>query len=197
MVSRAIVLPEAGHEGRVSAPEREHRFDALFEAYRSDIVAYCSWRARSQSDAQDAVAEVFLTAWRRLDDVPNGYAARVWLYAIARRVLANQRRSLRRRLALQERLKIEATPAPDAAGEVALVREALALLAPSDREILLLAEWEGLTAEQIASVVGCLAVTARGRLHRARRRFKSVFEELRTGEPNDPPAFLKEDLGNV
>lgn len=197
MVFRANVLPEAGHEGRVSAPERERRFDALFEAYRSDIVAYCSWRAGSQSDAQDAVAEVFLTAWRRLDDVPDGDAARVWLYATARRVLANQRRSLRRRLALQERLTSEATPAPDPSGEAALVRDALARLAPRDREVLLLAEWEGLTAEQIASVVGCLAVTARGRLYRARRRFKSVYEELRTGDWNDHPAFFKEDLGNV
>jgi RNA polymerase sigma-70 factor (ECF subfamily) len=46
--------------------------------------------------------------------------------------------------------------------------------------VLLLAEWEGLTPAQIGTVVGCLAVTARGRLHRARRRFRSVFEDLRS-----------------
>jgi DNA-directed RNA polymerase specialized sigma24 family protein len=49
----------------MSDGERRGRFDALFASYRSDIVAYCSWRAASASDAQDAVAEVFLTAWRR------------------------------------------------------------------------------------------------------------------------------------
>jgi DNA-directed RNA polymerase specialized sigma24 family protein len=48
--------------------ERRRRFDALFEAYHSDIVAYCSWRAGSAGDAQDAAAEVFLTAWRRVDE---------------------------------------------------------------------------------------------------------------------------------
>jgi DNA-directed RNA polymerase specialized sigma24 family protein len=53
------------------------------------------------------VSEVFLTAWRRLDDVPEGDAARIWLYATARKVIANQRRSARRRLALQERLARE------------------------------------------------------------------------------------------
>ena len=90
--------------------ERRRRFDALFEAHGLDIVAYCSWRAGSPSDVQDAVADVFLTAWRRLDDVPEGDPARVWLYATARKVIANQRRSTRRRVALQERLTLEAAP---------------------------------------------------------------------------------------
>jgi RNA polymerase sigma-70 factor (ECF subfamily) len=87
--------------------ERRRRFNELFAAFGSDIVAYCSWRAESESDAQDAVADVFLTAWRRLDKVPAGDAARIWLYATARRVIANQRRSSRRRTALQERLSLE------------------------------------------------------------------------------------------
>jgi RNA polymerase sigma factor (sigma-70 family) len=92
--------------------EQARRFDALFATYSPDIVAYCSWRAPSASDAQDAVAEVFLTAWRRLDHLPEGDAARVWLYATARRVIANQRRSSRRRVALQERLALEAAARP-------------------------------------------------------------------------------------
>ena len=48
--------------------ERARRFDTLFKERSPDVIAYCRWRARSQSDAQDAVAEVFLTAWRRLDE---------------------------------------------------------------------------------------------------------------------------------
>jgi RNA polymerase sigma factor (sigma-70 family) len=128
------------------------------------------------------VADVFLTAWRRLDELPDGDAARVWLYATARRVIANQRRSGRRRTALHDRLRLEAaapeeSPTPDA--EEALVHEALRRLGPRDREVLLLAEWEGLSPAQIATVLGCLPVTARGHLHRARRRFRAVFEELR------------------
>jgi len=158
---------------------RRERFDALFAAHSSDIVAYCGWRAASASDAQDAVAEVFLIAWRRLDDVPAGDAARIWLYATARRVIANQRRSTRRRAALQERLAQEARPASETtAPELDTVHEALARLGPRDREVLLLAEWEGLSPAQIAAVLGCLTVTARGRLHRARRRFRAAYEEL-------------------
>ena len=93
---------------RGSDSERRQRFDAFFASYGPDIVAYCGWRAGSASDAQDAAAEVFLTAWRRLDELPEGDAARVWLYATARRVIANQRRSSRRRCALHERLALEA-----------------------------------------------------------------------------------------
>jgi RNA polymerase sigma factor (sigma-70 family) len=169
-----------------SGGERRRRFEALFASYGSDLVAYCGWRAESAIDAQDAVAEVFLTAWRRLDDLPAGDAARVWLYATARRVIANQRRSRRRRDALNERLAREAvavsqeTSSPDK--QTALVHEALGRLGLPDREVLLLAEWEGLSPAEIAAVLGCLTVTARGRLHRARRRFRTVFEELGAGD---------------
>jgi RNA polymerase sigma factor (sigma-70 family) len=164
---------------------RRRRFEVLFASYSSDIVAYCGWRADSASDAQDAVSEVFLTAWRRLDDLPDGDAARVWLYATARRVIANQRRSTRRRVTLYERLAFHAAPAvvqePPSSGpgrEETLVHEALGRLGPRDREVLLLAEWEDLSPAQIAVVLGCPAVTARGRLHRARRRFRAVFDDL-------------------
>jgi RNA polymerase sigma-70 factor (ECF subfamily) len=165
---------------------RRCRFDELFGEYGPGVVAYCGWRADSHADAQDAAADVFLTAWRRLDEVPLGNAARVWLYATARRVLANQRRSGRRRGALHSRLALEAissSPVTSAAAEEqSLVRQALGRLGERDQEVLLLAEWEGLTADQIAAVLGCLSVTARGRLHRARARFRAAFEELSEDE---------------
>jgi RNA polymerase sigma-70 factor (ECF subfamily) len=171
--------------------DRARRFDALFRMYSRDIVAYCGWRSDSAVDAQDAVAEVFLIAWRRLDDLPEGNAARLWLYATARRVIANQRRSSRRRLALRDRLARERSD--HAAGVLspgsteAAVHEALGRLRPGDREVLLLAEWENLTPAEIATVMGCLTVTARGRLHRARFRFRVAFEELQTQGERDAP----------
>ena len=75
------------------------RFDELFHDNVADVAAYCRWRTRSPADAEDALGEVFLTAWRRLDDVPAPASdARVWLYATARRVTANQHRAARRRI---------------------------------------------------------------------------------------------------
>ena len=180
---------------RESKSDRRRRFDAVFESFGSDIVAYCGWRAGSENDAQDAAAEVFLTAWRRLDELPEGDATRVWLYATARRVIANQRRSSRRRLALHQRLALEAASAPHelppSDSEETIVHEALRRLGPRDREVLLLAEWEGLSPAQIAAVLGCLTVTARGRLHRARRRFRAVFEELQAPDQSTELSLLR------
>jgi RNA polymerase sigma factor (sigma-70 family) len=181
---------------------RRRRFDALFASHNASILAYCGWRAGSASDAQDAAAEVFLTAWRRVDELPDGDAARVWLYATARRVIANQRRSERRRAALYRRLALDAAAFPQGppspSREEALVHEALGRLGPRDREVLLLAEWEGLSPAEIAAVMGCLAITARGRLHRARRRFRSVFESLLAAETaRDTARLAREDHEHV
>jgi RNA polymerase sigma factor (sigma-70 family) len=179
---------------RVREGERRRRFDHLFASFGADVVSYCRWRTGSASDAQDAVADVFLTAWRRLDTLPEGDAARVWLYATARRVIANQRRSARRRAALEERLALQAPTVSQGeprSEEELLVHEALRRLPARDREVLLLAEWEGLSPAQIGAVLGCLTVTARGRLHRARSRFRSAFEELQSRDHESP----QRDLG--
>jgi RNA polymerase sigma factor (sigma-70 family) len=155
--------------------DRRQRFDALFREHVRAIASYCHWR--STAGAGDAVAEVFMAAWRRLDDVPAGEAARAWLYATARRVLANQARADARRTRLGERLN--AQPAPMSVVDNPLagrVHEALARLDPHDREVLLLAEWEGLTPTEIAKVMHRPPVTIRVRLHRARRRFRASFE---------------------
>ena len=115
------------------------------------------------------MAESFLTAWRRLDDVPSGDATRVWLYATTRHVVANQHgvvAAATRCGGPPRRGRPAASwPATPATGpEEVAVHEALAKLAAWDREVLLLAEWEGLAAAGIAQVLGCLVVTARGGL---------------------------------
>ena len=174
---------------------RRQQFDTLFETHKFDIASYCSWRTGSQADAEDAVAEVFLVAWRKIDLVPAGEAARAWLYATARRVTANTRRSHRRRDALADRVSQERgfeEPHPMTA-ESNAVHEALAMLSEADREVLLLVEWEGLRPIELGEVLGCQEVTARGRLHRARARFRDAFEsavdrqslttETRTAQP--------------
>src|SRR5207253_2041902 len=56
------------------------------------------------------------------------------------------------------------------------VHDALAALEPHDRELLLLAEWEGLTPSELATVVHRPPVAVRVRLHRARRRFRAAYE---------------------
>src|SRR5688500_7703162 len=83
------------------AATREERFEGLFRENYPAVRAY-ALRRTSGDGAQDAVAETFLVAWRRLDEVPSD--ALPWLYGVARRVLANQRRTTDRGAALERRL---------------------------------------------------------------------------------------------
>jgi RNA polymerase sigma-70 factor (ECF subfamily) len=165
------------------ALERRKRFEAAYRELYAPICGYALRRVREPEDAAEVIAETFATLWRRFDRCPQGEQLRPWLYGVARRVIANQRRSTRRRAALAERVARTApTRESPADEEASLVQAALRRLGPRDREVLLLSEWEGLSPAQIASVQRCTRVTARGRLHRARRRFRSTFEELLAGE---------------
>ncbi|WHP17872.1 RNA polymerase sigma factor [Cellulomonas sp. ES6] len=87
----------------------DERFAALFERTHRPLLAYALRRVSDPADAADVVAETFLVAWRRLDDVPAGEAARPWLFGVARRVLANHYRGERRRDALADRLRDQLT----------------------------------------------------------------------------------------
>jgi RNA polymerase sigma-70 factor (ECF subfamily) len=146
------------------------------------VLAYAVRRSPDAQDAADVVAETFLVAWRRLPEVPPAEAARLWLYGVARHVLANQRRSERRRERLAERLRQElpaalegVQPTPVEAGPVSA---ALAELGPEDREILRLSGWEDLTPSEIAAVLGISQIAARSRLHRARHRLRAALQRV-------------------
>jgi RNA polymerase sigma-70 factor (ECF subfamily) len=144
-------------------------------------------RVTNPQDAADVVADTFLVAWRRLDRVPEGEPARLWLYGVARNVLANQHRSERRRERLAERLRGELAAAiedvPRPGSETAGVRDALSQLGAEDQEILRLCGWEELTPREIATVLGISHVAARSRLHRARQRLRAA---LRSDPDTDP-----------
>ena len=88
------------------APQRE-RFELLYRELYAPISGYVMRRSDSAEDAAEAIAETFVVLWRRLDACPQGDDARPWLFGVARRVLANQRRGERRRTALAERLMVE------------------------------------------------------------------------------------------
>ena len=69
---------------------REERFRRLYDTGHVRVVAYALRRTTNNEDAADVVAETFAIAWRRLDDVPLGEREVPWLYAVARRVIANR-----------------------------------------------------------------------------------------------------------
>lgn len=150
----------------------EARFRELFEATYAAVRRYVHHRGSTGGAADDIIAQTFLVAWRRLDDVPNDDPI-PWLLAVARNVWRNQRRGDRRRLALLRRVALPRPvppPEPPDRDGVQRIRDALASLDAADQEILRLVAWDGLTPAQAAVVLGCSPGAARVRLHRARRR---------------------------
>ncbi|GAA0945303.1 RNA polymerase sigma factor [Kribbella koreensis] len=169
-------------------PDREARFTALYEAAYADLIRFARRRAHP-THADDIVAEAFLVAWRRLDDVPDGTLdARAWLFGIVRHTMLNARRGAERQQALAVRLA-ETTVAPPG-GDADLVAAQLDLktawnqLSAVHQEALALSVLEDLAAPQAAVVLGISPVAFRLRLSRARRALRLQLGHL----PRTAPA---------
>ena len=158
-------------------------FKALYERHHRHVYAYC--RRRVSSDVvDDAVADVFLTVWRRMAEVPTEPDVRPWLYQVARLTLANYWRSATRRRNLGVKLETIGVSFGTSVSEQIVVREevreALALLdglRPSDREIIRLAVWEDLSHSEMAVVLGVTENNVRQRLFRAKKRLGREYEK--------------------
>ena len=121
-------------------------FDHVFDEHFRAVSAY-ALRRTTPAEADDIVAETFLVAWRRLDEVPPN--AKPWLLGVARRVLANHRRAAGRRQV--SRSGAAAEPGADGSGtpSPAPVLQ-VTRLSERDREALLLVAW-GLSADEAAT----------------------------------------------
>jgi len=153
------------------------RFERIYEEHRDAVLAYVRRRA-PEALVDDIVADVFFVALRRIDDVPRN--ALPWLYSVARRTLANERRK-RRDIPLAPEHSYE----PEPVGDSQLVA-AFAALSDADREILRLVAWEGLSLYEAARVLECSPVAARVRYHRAKTRLRARLDaasSFRSPEP--------------
>lgn len=174
---------------------RERRFRDLYDRHHRAVLAYFLRRTDHDS-AYECTEDVYLTAWRRLDDIPDGDVARRWLYGVSRRVLANHRRSTARRNRLITRLfglRPDSPPEPEPQVirriEDEAVLTAIGTLSLRDQEVLRLAYWDDLPHAQIAEILGCSTNAVDVRLHRAVRRLEKGLKPAGQ-EHSGRPAFL-------
>ncbi len=165
---------------------REQRFASLYRDHYRSMWAYAVRRIERQTDAADVVADVFTIAWRRLAEVPDPPADLLWLYGVARRVVAGKRRSTRRLRDLIARLQAAPVPAQESTGDQLTDRllDAVARLRPAEREAIALVHWEQLSHEEAARVLGCSANAVAIRVHRARSRLRQSLAEPVPAQPN-------------
>ncbi|MFN8122993.1 MAG: sigma-70 family RNA polymerase sigma factor [Thermoleophilia bacterium] len=170
------------------AAARRERFERLHAAHIGVVTAWAFRRDTDRERARDLVAETFLVAWRRLDDVPPE-AERAWLLSVASKIRRNQLRGEHRQSRMVERLGAHLPDPPLMSVPHELDPElaaALRELSHTDRELLLLIAWEQLSVAEAARVVGVTAVAARVRLHRLRRRLASLLETAAVPGPAAP-----------
>lgn len=160
----------------------------FFRRHVTPITLYAVRRCNNTDDVADLVAETFLVALQASGRyVAETDTALPWLFGIARRVLAKQRR----RKAGARRLLIKATntqllftaseedavaSAIDAARQGPLLEAALAHLTAGEREVLEMVAYDGLSPSEVASVLDLSPNAARLRLSRARRHVRQILE---------------------
>jgi RNA polymerase sigma-70 factor (ECF subfamily) len=150
----------------------EERFRSIYLRHVDAVTAYV--RRRTEADSvEDVVAETFLVCWRRFDRVPDEPLP--WLYAVARKTLANRHRAAARH-GVEASVR-QTSEASELVGDPVLAR-AFALLGEPDREVLRLVAWEQLSLREAATALGCSYVACRVRFHRARRRLAANLETL-------------------
>ena len=165
-------------------------FSCLYERHFPAVWAYAVTRVGRQA-AEDVVSEAFAVAWRRQTSIPAD--ALPWLLRVARNVVFELYRSETRQRLLETELRgwaaRERLVEPDVAESVvnrANALTAVACLSESDRELLMLVAWHGLSPRQAASVLGCSRPAFFVRLHRARSRLgRALMRQVATSVPSD------------
>ena len=156
----------------------------VVERSAGDVLAYFERRVRDREDAADLLGETLLVAWRRAEVVPRDEVqARMWLFGVARGVLSNHARGVRRRLRLADALRdrLALVVREDREDSRDAVVDAVEALPRDLAELVRLVHWDGFTLAEAAELMGIRPSTARGRYARAR---ELLLRSLR------PPAAL-------
>lgn len=183
--------PLSDDELLAHARARPEAIGLLFERHATAVHRFLAWRVGIGA-ADDLLSEVFLGALGARERVlphPSG-SALPWLYGIARNVARSHVR--RRPPAVGwppgEAVDWAAVDARvDAIGRSPQLRAALRDLTDSEREVLLMVAWDGLTPSEAADVLGITAESARTRLSRARRRAQHALRAMTPAITEDHP----------
>lgn len=142
------------------------------------LLAYLARRLDTAMDAEDCLSETLVVLWRRRADIPGDLSnLRPYAFAVARLVLKNHRRSTQRRrslyTALTQHIRVERSAFSSASEGV---RDALESLNETDRELLTLVHWDGLTTAMAGAALGLSPAAAQKRHARALAKLRDNLD---------------------
>lgn len=157
--------------------------DQLLKAVQPQIYRFGMKMCRHPEDAEDVLQETMLALARSLRDFRGGASMSTWMYTIARNSCAKKRRKSTFAPAQEESLDGLSLLSEDAGPQTLMesrqaweqVGEAIRLLDDEQREVLLLRDVEGLSASEVAEVVGVSVGAVKSRLHRARAGLRDTL----------------------
>jgi len=147
-------------------------FRMLVERYQGRALGHAIAIIRNRDDAQDAVQDAFLNAHRALHTFDRERVFYSWFYAILRnccyKLLARRRMD-----AVDHAVRLDLLESPTLPVDDRLaIERALAALSPTDREIVMLRHFDGLSYAELADSLGIPIGTVMSRLFNARKRLR-------------------------
>jgi RNA polymerase sigma-70 factor (ECF subfamily) len=165
-----------------AAPERAAVED-LFRAHADFVWRTLHRMGVEPADLPDLLQEVFVVVHRKVGMFDPRSRATTWLFAIAARVASNHRRAARHRIETlvaelpERRSKDDPETITQQKRTKDKLLEALSVLSPAQRAVLVMFEVEGMSGDEIARELGIPVGTVHSRLHHAKRRVLAEFGE--------------------
>jgi len=168
--------------------------EVLLGRYEPSIYRFGLRMCGNEDAAREVLQETLLAAFRYLPGFRGDASLSTWLYQIARSFCIKERRGQRPTHSLDDDVAaelVDPAPMPDARVHAREIGEALsraiATLPPDQREVLVLRDVEGLSAEEAAAVVGVEVGALKSRLHRARMALRAELAGFVGGEQDGEP----------
>jgi RNA polymerase sigma-70 factor (ECF subfamily) len=172
-----VTLVSRARDGDVRA------YETLVLRYQGQMYRFALRMLANRSDAEDVVQEVFLTAWRRLDQLQEGAAFVAWLYKATTNRCLNVIRARKPQMEVEPDAHEATDPLPERSAEVgeqmAALSRALLKLTDEQRACWLLREVHSRSYDEIAQHIGSSVTVVRGRIARARVQLAEVMAPWR------------------
>ena len=152
-------------------------FEKMLGAVRSGVERFVRYRLSSQTDADDVLQEVYISAYRKLPQLKNKDAFKPWIISIARNKCNDffRAKAAQMEISIEELSQRELSVGRHGVSVVHTVRETLNRLGDKDKQILYLYFWKELPQNEIAKLLDIPVGTVKSRLHTAKRHFKNKY----------------------